>query len=76
MSIEDKLKEIGLPDTREGFLQLNYLGDVPDHIDPEIEESFPEKYRLKKNDSNADDETTGDVSPESGERSKGQSAGS
>ncbi len=66
--IEKKMEELGMPDTRESFLALNYLGDVPQHIDPEVEETFPEKYRLKnaeENSSDANDEEAGNAGPES-----------
>lgn len=32
--------------TREDFLNLYFLGDVPDTIDPEVEAEFPEQFRL------------------------------
>lgn len=40
------LKESGESLTREEFLNLYFLGDVPDTIDPEIEAEFPEQFRL------------------------------
>lgn len=40
------LRESGEPVTREEFLSLYFLGDVPDTIDPETEAEFPEQFRL------------------------------
>jgi hypothetical protein len=39
------LNEAGGPLTREDFLNLYFLGDVPDTIDPEIEAEFPSQFR-------------------------------
>ena len=41
------LRELGLPRTRENHLLINFLGQVPEEIDPEIEEEIPEDLRLK-----------------------------
>jgi len=35
------------PLTRENFLNLQYLGNPPDEIDPEVESTFPEQFRQK-----------------------------
>jgi hypothetical protein len=40
------LSQSGEPVTREEFLNLYFLGDVPDTIDPEVEAEFPEQFRL------------------------------
>jgi hypothetical protein len=40
------LSESDEPATREDFLNLYFMGDVPDTIDPEDEASFPEQFRL------------------------------
>lgn len=36
----------GIELTRENYLQLAYMGEVPDEIDPEIEFSLPEMFQL------------------------------
>jgi hypothetical protein len=40
------LKNYGSPETRDEFLSLFYIGDVPDVIPPEDECEFPEKFQL------------------------------
>jgi len=40
------LKHYGSPLTREEFLSLHFMGEVPEFIDPEEEADFPEQFRL------------------------------
>lgn len=39
------MKAAGAPLTRDEFLIWNYLGDVPETIDPEDECEFPEQFQ-------------------------------
>ena len=39
------LKYYGSPLTREEFLSLHYMGEIPELIDPEEEADFPEQFR-------------------------------
>jgi hypothetical protein len=41
------MKAAGAPLTRDEFLIWNYLGDVPETIDPEDECEFPEQFQLE-----------------------------
>jgi hypothetical protein len=40
------MREYNTPMTREEFLNLNYMGSVPDEIPPEDEAEFPEQFKL------------------------------
>ena len=40
------MREYGAPMTREEFLNLNYMGAVPDEIPPEDEAEFPPQFQL------------------------------
>jgi hypothetical protein len=44
MAIVDKMKELGIPLTRENYKMFNWLGDPPpEPLDPEIEATLPEE---------------------------------
>jgi hypothetical protein len=40
------MKYYGSPETRDEFLNLFYMGDVPEEISAENECEFPEKFQL------------------------------
>ncbi len=40
--IIDYMEKEGIPMTRENYLDLAFMGDVPDELDPEFEASMPE----------------------------------
>jgi hypothetical protein len=40
------MREYNSPMTREEFLNLKYMGSVPDEIPPEEEAEFPEQFKL------------------------------
>lgn len=40
------LKYYKSPLTREDFLSLHFMGEIPESIDPEEEADFPEQFRL------------------------------
>ena len=40
------MREYNAPITREEFLNMNYMGSVPDEIPPEDEAEFPEQFKL------------------------------
>jgi hypothetical protein len=46
-SITKLMTRLGIPATRENYLNLAYLGDPPDEIDPEIEAEIPIQFRLR-----------------------------
>lgn len=39
------MRRYGAPMTREEFLKLRYLGNVPDVIDPEVEADIPDELQ-------------------------------
>ena len=39
------LEEFNEPVTRENYVNLAFLGEVPEEIDPEIESDFPEEFQ-------------------------------
>lgn len=39
------MKQNGIPETRENYLEIAYMGTPPDELDPEEEESLPEEFR-------------------------------
>jgi RNA:NAD 2'-phosphotransferase (TPT1/KptA family) len=56
------MREYKTPMTREEFLNLNYMGNVPDEISPEDEAEFPPEFQLNpdpKDDNPEDDDGTG-----------------
>ena len=52
------MREYKVPMTREEFLNLNYMGNVPDEIPPEDEEDFPPQFRLNPEEEEDGDEGT------------------
>ncbi len=40
------LRHYGSPLTREEFLSLHFMGEIPELIDPEEEADFPEQFQL------------------------------
>lgn len=56
--ILDWMKKYGVPLTRENYLDLNYLGNVPDEIGPEIEAELPREVQLPewRNEEHEEDE--------------------
>lgn len=40
------MKHYGVPENRDGFVELFYLGDIPEDISAEDECEFPEKFQL------------------------------
>lgn len=43
----DKMKESGIPMTRENYLELAYMGDPPEKLSAEEEADLPEEFQLK-----------------------------
>ena len=51
----EKMKALGLPMTREVYLELAYFGNSPDELGPEEEAELPEQFQLADwRDSDAD----------------------
>ena len=40
------MKEAGIPVTRENYLKVEFLGEVPDPVPPEVELEMPNELRL------------------------------
>ena len=45
----DYMKKHNIPLTRENYLQINYMGDVPEELDAEAEAEIPEEIRSSSN---------------------------
>lgn len=41
----EKMKEEGIPMTRENYLELAYMGDPPEELDAEEESMLPEEFQ-------------------------------
>ena len=45
-AVLDYMKKHNIPLTRENYLAIAYLGDVPEEIGPELEMEMPNEFRL------------------------------
>ena len=57
--ILDKMRKMGVPETRENYLQFAYFGNPPEHLGAEEEAELPEQFRQYPEEG-ADDNTGAD----------------
>ena len=48
--IKKLMKRMGIPLTRRNFLELEFMGEVPEHLSAEQEMHLPAQFRQKSHD--------------------------
>jgi len=43
----EKMRELGIPETRENYLKMAFFGTPPETIDAELEYSLPQQFQLE-----------------------------
>ena len=46
--VMDKMKQAGIPMTRENYLDLAYMGNPPEQLDGEEEANLPEQFQKER----------------------------